>query len=333
MPHAPLPLPAPPPRPWWIWLNVLGLDSVLAALCWMPLFARATDAQLVRAEYIVLGCAVWCVYAVDRIMDGGMAGGRRGERHLFALRRWPLLLAGVLLATGVSGWLLAFEVREIVLRWGVKFLAVIGFYFAVTWMSRRDWTGLAGAGGLAGLVAIGLMQGASSGVLWAQIWRGAFAGFLITAVYSSARQAGTPAPWVLPRKLLGGWLFATGTALASYAHREGWPNLFLDSQVVLFGVVCGLNSLGIRLWETERADLEATMLSRLYPWMILTAAAGAGMEWSVADRWTRPLFAACGAAALLLLALHATRHRTPVAFRRALADAAVIVPALAVIWL
>ena len=327
-----IPPSSPPPRPWWVWLNMLGLDAVLAALCWMPLFARAVDAQLVRAEFVVLGCAVWCVYAVDRIMDGGMARGHRGERHLLAMRRWPLLLTGILLATGVSGWLLAFEVREIVLRWGLKFLSVLGFYFAVTWISRRDWTGLVGAGGLAGLVAIGFMQGAATGVLWAQIWRGAFAGFLITVVYSSTRHAGAPAPWTLPRKLLGGWLFATGTALASYAHRELWPHLFLESQVVLFGVVCGLNSLGIRLWEAEREDFELTLLGRLYPWMLLTAAAGAGMEWSVADRWTRPLFAASGTAALLLLTLHLTRGRTSVALRRALADAAVIAPA-AVIWL
>jgi len=311
---------------------VLGLDAVLTALCWMPVFARATGARLDRVEYIVLGCAVWCIYAVDRFMDGRMAGGMRGERHHFAVRRWALLLAVIILAAGASGWMLLFEVREIVARWGVKFAVAVVFYFAVTWFSRRDWTGLAGAGGLGGLIAIGLMQGAGTGDLWMQLWRGVFAGFLVTVVYLSVRRAGAPAPWTLPRKLLGGWLFAAGTALTPYAHLERWPHLILDGQVVLFGIICGLNSLGIRLWEKERDDFESTLLERLYPWMLLTAAAGAGMEWSAAHTSARPLFIACWTASLLLLLLHLTRGRTSVSVRRALADAAMIVPALVVVW-
>ena len=323
-----------PPRPWWVWLNVLGLDAVVAALSWMLLFGKATGAHLVRAEYTVLGCAVWCLYALDRLMDGTMTGGLRGERHLFAARFRFLLIAGILMAGGIAVWLLAYEVREIVVRWGLKLLLAAGFYFVVTLLSRRAWVGLAGAGGLAGLLAIGLMQGAASGVLWAQVWRGLFAGFLITVVvFFSLRQAGGVAPWVLPRKFLGGFLFSVGAALASYAHLERWPYLILDSQVILFGLVCGLNSLGIRLWETEHADIEHRLLERLYPWMLISAAGGAAMEYSAGDQWTRPLFIACGAAALFLLALHLTRDRTTVAVRRALADAAIIVSALAVLWM
>ncbi len=306
----------------------------MAALSWMLLFAKVTGAHLVCAEYAVLGCAVWGLYAADRIMDGTMAGGLRGERHLFAVRFRFLLFAGILVAGGIAVWLLAFEVREIVVRWGLKFLAAVGFYFVVTFLSRRTWVGLAGAGGLAGLLAIGLMQGAASGVLWAQLWRGLFAGFLITVVvFFSLRQTGGVVPWVLPRKFLGGWLFAVGIALASYAHLERWPHLVLDSQVLLFGLVCGLNSLGIRLWETEHADIEHRLLERLYPWMLASAAGGAATEYSAGDQWTRPLFIACGAATLFLLALHLTRQRTTVAARRALADAAIIVSALAVLWM
>ena len=47
------------PGPWWVWLNVLGVDAVLAALLWLPLFAWGTGARLVKAEFVVLGCAVW----------------------------------------------------------------------------------------------------------------------------------------------------------------------------------------------------------------------------------------------------------------------------------
>ncbi|HWB07106.1 MAG TPA: hypothetical protein VG796_29045 [Verrucomicrobiales bacterium] len=320
-------------RPWWVWLNVLGLDAVFTALLWMALYAYASGARLVRAEYVVLACAVWCVYAMDRILDGTMTGGLRGERHVFAARRWLPLTAAMLVAAGVCVWLLGWHIREIVSVWGFKVLIGIAIYFGITWLSRREWTGLVGAASLGGIIAVGLMQGAASGVIWVQIWRGALAGFILTVLYLSVRQPLAPAPWTLPRKLLGGWLFAMGTALAPYAHKEMPLELISSNDVLLFGAVCALNSLGIRLWEKSPRDFEHTLLEQLYPWMLLTVAAGAGMQWSIADIYSRPLIMATLIAALLLLVIHLLRRRIAVSVLRALADAAMIVAAASMLAL
>ena len=103
--------------------------------------------------------------------------------------------------------------------------------------------------------------------------------------------------------------------------------LLTGNIVLLFGVVCGLNSLGIRLWETEKPDTEHTLLGKLYPGMLLVAAAGAGTEWLVADKWSRPLLAGCGIAAILLFVTHLLRNRIRPTLRPFFAYAAMIVSA------
>jgi hypothetical protein len=262
-----------------------------------------------------------------------MAGGLRGERHQFAARRWLPLGIGIACASGVSAWLLAWRVQEIVGIWGLKLLAGIAFYFGVTWLSRRQWAGLVGAGSLGGLIAVGLMQGTATGEVWPQMWRGALAGFILTTLYLSVRHPGAPAPWTLPRKLLGGWLFAMGTALAPHAHMEMWAELLFSNPVLLFGAVCAMNSLGIRLWEKAHPDFEHSLLEKLFPWMLITIGAGAAMQWTIADAYSRPLLMACLVAVVLLLTVHLLRSRIPVSVCRALADTAVIVAALAMqIW-
>ena len=89
------------------------------------------------------------------------------------------------------------------------------------------------------------------------------------------------------------------------------------------------NSLGIRLWEKSGRDFELSLLETLYPWMVLTVGAGAGMQWAIADEWSRPLLMACAIAAGLLLLIHILRSRISIHARRALADGAVIISAVA----
>ncbi len=325
-------------RPWWAGGHLLGLEAVLTALIWMPLFANASGVRLrsgplpFPAEFLLLGCAVWFVYAADRLLDGLMRSGPREARHAFAVRQWPLLTAIMTAAAGVCTWLLGWHVREIVLDWGLRFSVVVAAYFVMTWASRQAWCGLTFAGGLAGLLVLGLMQNAGE-MVWPQMWRGVMAGFLLTILCLAVRHPSMPAPWTLPRKLFGGLLFATGTALIPFAHSERWPQLITDGSVLLFGAVCALNSLGIRLRESTGADMEQILLTKLQPWMLLSIAAGAGMEFYASDPWSRALFAAEGTAALLLLALHRVRDKVSPDRFRLLADAAVILPGLAaLLW-
>jgi hypothetical protein len=207
----------------------------------------------------------------------------------------------------------------------LKLSVVVACYFGVTWLSRQSWAGIMAAGGLAGLMALGLLQD-PGGMVWLKMWRAVMAGFLIAITFLCVRHPGAPAPWALPRKLMGGLLFAAGTALTPYARIERWPQLLTDSTVLLFGMVCMLNSLLIHLRERTPGDFEHSILRALYPWMALTVAAGAAMESRIADQWSRPLLLAAGMAALLLLVLHRLRRLSPDVIR-ILADAAVIVPA------
>lgn len=326
--------PAPPP-PWRVEGNVPGLGAVLAAVAWLPLVAQSVSVKLkarggfpFAPEYLLLGCAVWIVFMAHRVLDALMDRGPRRERHGFTARHWKVLVVAMLAATCVCEWLLAWHVREIVLRWGLKFAGVVAVYFAVTWLSRQTWAGAVAAGGLAGLLALGFLQKVS-GMMWPQMWRGAVAGFLITVVVLSLRHPAALAMWALPRRIFGGLLFATGVALIPYAHIERWPQLTSDSPVLLLGLVCALNSLGIFLWEHAGPDDERRRLAALYPWMLLTAVVGAGMEYFTSNAMIQPVFLACGAAALLLLAVHGLRGKLSACALRTLADAAVILPALA----
>jgi hypothetical protein len=64
--------------------------------------------------------------------------------------------------------------------------------------------------------------------------------------------------------------------------------------------------------------------------MALTVAVGGVMQWVYADRWARPLFAAAAVAAGLLVLLWVVRRRLPGGLVPLLADAAVLLPGLAV---
>jgi hypothetical protein len=213
----------------------------------------------------------------------------------------------------------------------LRLLAAVAVYFCITWLSRREWPGMVGAGALCCLIAIGLMQGVAADEVWPHVWRGAVAGIVLTVLIFSVTRSGAPPPWTLPRKLLGGWLFALGTALAPHAHMEAPRDLLMGNAVLLFGTVCALNSLGIRLWETKDHDLEDALLAALYPWMLGVTAVGAGMEWAAGDNYSRPLLMACGLAAVGLLVLHLVRRRFSGPGLRTLADVLMVLSAAVVL--
>jgi hypothetical protein len=329
-------------RPWWVWVNVLGLDAVAATLVWMRLFAWSCRARMAWEEYAVLGGAVWILYMADRMMDGWMRQGPREERHVFASRHWRVLVPAMLAVGGACAWLLLYRVPESVLSAGWKLGAGVAGYFVLTLVIRKNLAGLTGGLAACGCMAVALMQGnlmriddgTGAGDIWPHLWRGALAGVLLTIVLVTVRRPGAPAPWLLPRKLMGGWLFAMGTALAPFCHREMYYELLFSPPVLTFGAVCAVNSLGIRMAETpaeERGRFDYALMQRLEPWVLIIVAVGALTEWHATYAIARPLHGAAAVAALLLTALHFLRGRISVPAQRALADAAVILPAAVVV--
>ncbi|MET0261529.1 MAG: hypothetical protein ABW223_01435 [Rariglobus sp.] len=96
-----------PGRPlWWQWLTVLSLDAPLVAVLWQALFARVIGVQLPWHDPVLLGLAVWIVYAADRWIEGWRLSPEivQTPRHLFYIRhRWPVFWIGLaaIIATAV----------------------------------------------------------------------------------------------------------------------------------------------------------------------------------------------------------------------------------------
>lgn len=316
-------------------INALGMDAVAVALVWMAVFARATGTKLILAEYGVLGVAVWAVYVLDRVLDGGSGAlAVRRARHDLAWRwRWWLVPA-VLMGGYVAVWVALRELRLVVVESGVRLAVAVAAYFLLTLLSRRKGAGNAGPLCVMGLFAFVLVQGPPSQAPLAQLWRPVLGGFCLAGMYLVLRgKRDLPAAWILPRKALGAWLFAFGCALAPHAHIEAWRDLLGGNEVLIFASVCLLNTLLIRLVEGGGAGGEERSLARIYPGMALTVAVGGVMQCVYADRWARPLFAAAAVAAGLLVLLWVVRRRVPGGLVPLLADAAVLLPGVAVMVL
>jgi len=83
---------------WWQWLTVLSLDAPLVALLWQALFASVMGVRLPWHDPVLLGLAVWIVYAADRWVEGWRLEPEivKTPRHLFYIRhRWPVFGVGV----------------------------------------------------------------------------------------------------------------------------------------------------------------------------------------------------------------------------------------------
>ena len=183
------------------------------------------------------------------------------------------------------------------------------------------------------ILVMGLVQGEGLAPGGVQLWRAVVIGALATVLYVGLRYQYHPPPWILTKKALGGYLFALGVAVVPYSHVQDWPGLLHGTPVMLFASACTLNSLAIRLWENEAADLpEMQMLRRLFPWLLAAVGAGALAQAWVADQWTRPVL--CGVAGCVagFGVLHAARHRWPAGGRSLAADVWMVVTALLVLW-
>ena len=109
----------PAPRtPWWLWPNLLNIDSPLLALIWQEQFARVAGVSLGWADRTLLFCCTWLVYYADRALDAAGSGGKtETARHAIQLRGKPIWL-------GVSALVL-----------------VVALVLAVATLNSRAWLG------------------------------------------------------------------------------------------------------------------------------------------------------------------------------------------------
>ncbi|MFA6960707.1 MAG: hypothetical protein WC205_08160 [Opitutaceae bacterium] len=84
--------------PWWQWSTTLSLDAPLVAMAWQALFARKLGVQLDWHDPVLIGLAVWIVYAADRWIEGWRLDldTVQTRRHQFYIRhRWPVFWVGI----------------------------------------------------------------------------------------------------------------------------------------------------------------------------------------------------------------------------------------------
>lgn len=102
--------------PWWHWPATLSLDAPLVAVLWQLLFARKIGAPLDWHDPLLLGLAVWVIYAADRWIEGWRLDpdSVQTRRHGFYIRhRWPVCALGVAaLVSGLGVAVVRLEERE-----------------------------------------------------------------------------------------------------------------------------------------------------------------------------------------------------------------------------
>ncbi len=316
-----------------VWVNGLALDAVAVAVAWQAVFAKMVGARLTLVDSGVLAAAVWLIYMADRWSDARLGYGS-GARHAFAGRHGHWLLPLMLLvALGAATWA-GMRMRWITMHAGLWVLVGVALYALILAASR--WK--QGSGGILLMVtafmAIGLVQGEENGSPAVQLWRAIAAGTLLTNVYFGLKFHFDPPPWVMVKKVLGGYLFAMGAALAPFAHLQDWDGLLRGGPVILFAGACALNSMGIRVWENAgKAGPELRLLGKLYPWLLGAIAAGALAQAWAADQWARPVLVGVAACVTGFAVMHALPQRWPSVRSSLVADGWMVLVAAGVLFL
>ncbi|MEJ2077222.1 MAG: hypothetical protein P8020_03000 [Acidobacteriota bacterium] len=118
-------------------INALSLDAPLVAVSWQWLFADATRTSLEWKYYLILGGSVWCLYVLDRVLDGWRLPpeGAASARHEFARRHLRRLLVSGVAATVLMVVLCVMLLPlGVLLNWTALALAVAGYFILVHWL-------------------------------------------------------------------------------------------------------------------------------------------------------------------------------------------------------
>jgi hypothetical protein len=151
-----------------------------------------------------------------------------------------------------------------------------------------------------------------------------FAWFVILHATSSAHR--------LPKEVAVGLFFSAAVFIPTVGRELGLRAELVPA-AILFGILCSLNCLFIYAWEhgvlRDNTAHASTRLALAHLPALAVAAATAGAILTLlAPITAKPIAAACGLAAVLLLALHRNRRRLARIDLRAAADLALLTPIL-----
>ena len=195
---------------------------------------------------------------------------------------------------------------------------------------QRHQMVLCAAAGLGAMAGVWLARyGLDLDDLKAGILLGGIVGVYLICVHLG----GDRAERIFPKEVAVGVIFAAGTTLPVWSQPHGfaWSEM---GAWVLFGALCVLNCVAIECWESPGVVGEG---SAIVPWAtgrigwFAAGLAALSMAAIFSLRIGHAAGIAIAAAALLTLALHVMRRRLSNDAIRVLADAALLVPALAVL--
>lgn len=296
--------------PLWLFPNLLSIDAPLVALAWMWMYSQATRVEYVAAAtWVVLPVAVWCVYVLDRLLDGWRHPELRDSspRHRFHWRfRW--LLLAVSLVAGVSCVYQAlFTLPRAIFSAGLVAMMICAVYFLIAFFRTKEVPYLKNfIAGMVFAMGVGIPINAANSNLLVTDFNEVVYAFQNTGVLHVM------------------WNFLIMIVSTLYV-------VFIGSKEVwVFGLLCMMNITAIDLWENARvsedreiADVNESTLTLGLIFLAGGALLFAAME---ADEFAKPFFYAVMVSAALLQGINHYRERFSMNALRVLADLSLLAP-------
>jgi hypothetical protein len=274
--------------------HLLSLDAPTVAAIWVLFVAWCAGTRLSLLDPIAMFLAVWILYAADRLLDAKPLSHRASvpgleERHRFHYAHRTRFMTAMLAAVLPLTWLLH-RTNDAALHLYILLACLLS-----------GW-----------LLLVHARPGLSA----------------------SAHR--------LPKELAVGVFFPAAVFIPTVA-RAPWLRSSLLPVALAFAAICTLNCLFLFAWEHPHRQGHAHATTRwgsrrLVPVGVTVAVLSTtawGLAWLVpvsAARYTAALphgaaaFCACSLSAILLLLLHAFRHRLAPTNLRALADLVLLTP-------
>ncbi len=117
------------------YIHFLSLDVCMGALCYQSLFYFFQNGSIIPFRFqILLFCAIWMIYLIDRLIDVRIAL-IRDERHQFIFNHqfWVVLICIVLSTIGLY---YVFQINQEQLAEGFSILLMMGVYW---WAWIKKW--------------------------------------------------------------------------------------------------------------------------------------------------------------------------------------------------
>ena len=115
----------------YFYVRVLSLDVVLGAFCSALFLASFLEVHLSNHIVFTLLLAVWVIYTTDHLIDAfKIDKSASSARHAFHQKYFRLMLAAVLLATGIALYLVL-HIPLLTRVWGAYLSGVVLVYFVI----------------------------------------------------------------------------------------------------------------------------------------------------------------------------------------------------------